>query len=197
VKVTRVDRGQRHQVLCSVSLGWATVGEGTDASSSESRCQFIAIGSEAGDRRRTSNLDGGRGRLRGCAVEYWHSGNDNAGWLQEVSQLWQLCPGLGGARLVLCPDRDQVGMAHMEEIAQDFPDRSVVLSLSGESAPGKTCPSMAGLMLRTGLPRAQRLSRFEQRWENASLTISQSGSQTLDVAGLQGADSSLPGSGSL
>ncbi|MGJ3250514.1 MAG: hypothetical protein ACFE0J_05200 [Elainellaceae cyanobacterium] len=31
---------------------------------------------------------------------------------------------------------------------------------------GKTCLSMAALMLRTGLPRAQQLSRFEQPWEN-------------------------------
>ena len=61
----------------------------------------------------------------GCADALWNLGipaTTTLGGSKKYRSYGDYAQDLEGARLVLCPDRDQVGMAHMEEIAQDFPE---------------------------------------------------------------------------
>ena len=59
----------------------------------------------------------------GCADALWSVGvpaTTTLGGSKKYRSYGNYTQDLEGARLVLCPDRDQVGIAHMEEIAQDF-----------------------------------------------------------------------------
>ncbi len=60
----------------------------------------------------------------GCADALWNIGipaTTTLGGSKKYRSYGNYSEDLKDARLVLCPDRDQVGIAHMEEIAQDFP----------------------------------------------------------------------------
>jgi hypothetical protein len=60
----------------------------------------------------------------GCADALWSVGipaTTTLGGSKKYRSYGNYAQDLEGAHLVLCPDLDQVGMAHMEEIAQDFP----------------------------------------------------------------------------
>ena len=60
----------------------------------------------------------------GCADALWNIGipaTTTLGGSKKYRSYGNYAQDLEGARLVLCPDLDQVGMVHMEEIAQDFP----------------------------------------------------------------------------
>lgn len=60
----------------------------------------------------------------GCADALWAIGipaTTTLGGSKKYRSYGDYRQDLQAAQLVLCPDRDQVGMAHMEEVAQDFP----------------------------------------------------------------------------
>ncbi|MBW4652012.1 MAG: hypothetical protein KME20_02985 [Kaiparowitsia implicata GSE-PSE-MK54-09C] len=60
----------------------------------------------------------------GCADALWAIGipaTTTLGGSKKYRSYGDYRQDLQAARLVLCPDRDQVGIAHMGEVAQDFP----------------------------------------------------------------------------
>ena len=60
----------------------------------------------------------------GCADALWAIGipaTTTLGGSKKYRSYGDYRQDLQDANLVLCPDRDQVGIAHMEEVAQDFP----------------------------------------------------------------------------
>jgi hypothetical protein len=60
----------------------------------------------------------------GCADALWAIGisaTTTLGGSKKYRSYGDYRQDLRDASLVLCPDRDQVGIAHMEEVAQDFP----------------------------------------------------------------------------
>ncbi|MEO0356478.1 MAG: hypothetical protein AAF268_16780, partial [Cyanobacteria bacterium P01_A01_bin.3] len=61
----------------------------------------------------------------GCVDALWNIGipaTTTLGGSKKYRSYGNYLEDLKDARLVLCPDRDQLGIAHMEDIAQDFPD---------------------------------------------------------------------------
>ncbi len=83
----------------------------------------------------------------GCADALWNIGipaTTTLGGSKKYRSYGDYSKDLQEARLVLCPDRDQMGVAHMEDIAQDFPTAQWCYSYP-ESLAWQNLPKHGGL----------------------------------------------------
>ncbi|ASC70405.1 hypothetical protein XM38_013430 [Halomicronema hongdechloris C2206] len=124
----------------------------------------------------------------GCADALWNIGipaTTTLGGSKKYHSYGNYAQDLEGARLVLCPDRDQVGMAHMEEIAQDFPDAQWCYPYP-VSLCWQTLPKHGGLDVADWIAEGATAEQIRAAvGAKRELATVQAVPKTLDVAGLQ------------
>ena len=123
----------------------------------------------------------------GCADALWNIGipTTTLGGSKKYRSYGNYAQDLEGVRLVLCPDRDQVGIAHMEEIAQDFPDAQWCYPYP-ESLPWQNLPKHGGLDVADWIAEGATTEQIRAAvGAQRELTTVQAVPQTLDMAGLQ------------
>jgi len=124
----------------------------------------------------------------GCADALWNIGipaTTTLGGSKKYRSYGNYTQDLEGARLVLCPDHDQVGMAHMEEIAQDFPDAQWCYPYP-ESLRWQNLPKHGGLDVADWIAESATAEQIRAAvGAKRELATVQAVPKMLDVAGLQ------------